>query len=160
MARIDYKKEFKDLYTASAERPALVQVPPLNYLIIDGTGDPNTSSAYQHAVQALFGMAYTIKFAIKKSPAAVDYGVMPLEGLWWMDDMRQFSVARKDDWKWTLMIMQPTIVTQEIVETHRSELARKKDLPSLSSVKFDAFDEGRAAQILHIGPFSEDGPTI
>lgn len=160
MARIDYKKEFKDLYTASAERPALVQVPPLNYLIIDGTGDPNTSSAYQHAVQALFGMAYTIKFAIKKSPAAVDYGVMPLEGLWWMDDMRQFSVARKDDWKWTLMIMQPTIVTQEIVETHRSELARKKDLPSLSSVKFDAFDEGRAAQILHIGPFSEEGPTI
>lgn len=160
MSKIDHKKELKHLYTASAKQPAFVDVPTLNYLRIDGIGDPNTSSAYQHAVQALFSLAYTIKFAIKKGPAAVDYGVMPLEGLWWMDDMKQFSVARKDEWKWTLMIMQPAVVTRAIVDTCRSELARKKDLASLSNVEFAAFKEGKAAQILHIGPFTEEGPTI
>jgi hypothetical protein len=160
MSKIDYKKELKILYTASAKQPALVDVPTLSYLSIDGTGNPNTSSAYQEAVQALFSLAYTIKFAIKKSPAAFDYGVMPLEGLWWVDDMRQFSVARKDEWKWTLMIMQPEIVTQSLVEACRSKLERKKDLAALSQVKFAAFSEGKAAQVLHIGPFSEEGPTI
>jgi hypothetical protein len=160
MSKIDHKKEFKSLYSASAKQPALVDVPRLSYLSIDGSGDPNTASAYQEAVQALFSLAYTIKFAIKKSSAATDYAVMPLEGLWWVDDMRQFSVARKHEWQWTLMIMQPSIVTQPIVEACRSDLAKKKDLASLSKVKFAGFTEGRAAQILHIGPFAEEGPTI
>lgn len=160
MSKIDYKKELKHLYTASAKQPVLVDVPTLNYLSVDGTGNPNTSSAYQEAVQALFSLAYTIKFSIKKSSTGVDYGVMPLEGLWWVDDMRQFSVTRKDEWKWTLLIMQPSTVTKSIVEACRSELARKKDLPTLAKVKFAAFNEGKAAQILHIGPFSEEGPTI
>ena len=160
MPKIDYKKELKNLYTASAKQPAFVDVPTLSYLRIDGIGDPNTSSAYRDAVASLFSLAYTIKFAIKKSSAAIDYGVMPLEGLWWMDDMRQFSVARKHEWKWTMMIMQPAIVTQPIVDACRSELARKKDLAALSKVEFDAFKEGKAAQILHVGPFTEEGPTI
>ena len=160
MSKIDYKKELKQLYTASAKQPALVDVPALRYLSIDGSGNPNTSTAYQESVQALFSLAYTIKFAVKKSPAGIDYGVMPLEGLWWVDDMSQFSVARKDEWKWTLMIMQPTIVTQSIVEACRAELARKKDLAALPKVKFADCNEGKAAQILHIGPFSEEGPTI
>ncbi|MFC4312617.1 GyrI-like domain-containing protein [Steroidobacter flavus] len=160
MSKIDHKKELKTLYTASAKTPALVDVPPLNYLRIDGTGDPNTSSIYTNAVQALFSLAYTIKFAVKKSPAAIDYTVMPLEGLWWVDDMKQFSVTRKDEWKWTLMIMQPPIVTESLVETCRASLARKKDLPALPQVEFATFEEGKAAQILHIGPFTEEGPTI
>lgn len=160
MSRIDYKKELKNLYTASAKQPAVVDVPTLNYLRIDGIGDPNTSRAYGEAVESLFTLAYTIKFAVRKSSAAIDYGVMPLEGLWWMDDMRQFSVARKDEWKWTMMIMQPAIVTQAMIDTCRSELARKKDLASLSKVEFAAFKEGKAAQIQHIGPFTEEGPTI
>lgn len=160
MSKIDYKKQLKHLYTASAKQPVFVDVPSLHYLSVDGAGDPNTSSAYQEAVQALFSLAYTIKFKIKKSPVGVDYSVMPLEGLWWVDDMRQFSVARKDEWQWTLKIMQPKVVTPAIVEACRSELARKKDLRALSNVKFAAFDEGKAAQILHIGPFSEEGPTI
>lgn len=160
MSKVDYKKEFKHLYTVSARQPVLVDVPVLSYLSVDGRGDPNTSSVYQEAVQALFSLAYTIKFAIKKGAAAFDYGVMPLEGLWWVDDMRQFSVTRKDEWQWTLMIMQPEIVTKAIVETCRSELARKKDLPALPEVKFAARNEGKAAQILHIGPFSDEGPTI
>lgn len=160
MSKVDYKKELKHLYTVSARQPVLVDVPVLSYLSVDGRGDPNTSSVYQEAVQALFSLAYTIKFAIKKSAAGLDYGVMPLEGLWWVDDMRQFSVTRKDEWQWTLMIMQPEIVTKAIVETCRSELARKKDLPALPEVKFAACNEGKAAQILHIGPFSDEGPTI
>jgi hypothetical protein len=160
MDKIDYKKQLKHLYTASAKQPTLVDVPVLNYLRIDGIGDPNTSSAYKNAVEALFSLAYTIKFAIKKGSTAVDYGVMPLQGLWWMDDMKQFSVARKDEWKWTMMIMQPEVVTQAIVTACRSDLTRKKDLPALSKVEFAAFQEGRAAQILHVGPFSEEGPTI
>lgn len=159
MPKIDYKKEFKNLYTASAKQPALVDVPTLSYLRMDGSGDPNTSSAYRDAVESLFSLAYTIKFAIKKS-SAIDYGVMPLEGLWWMDDMKQFSVARKHEWKWTMMIMQPAIVTPPMVDNCRSELARKKDLTALSKVEFAAFNEGKAAQILHIGPFTEEGPTI
>jgi hypothetical protein len=158
--KIDYKKELKHLYAASAKQPALVDVPTLRYLRIDGAGDPNTSSAYREAVESLFSLAYTIKFAIKKGEAGIDYGVMPLEGLWWMDDMTQFSVARKDEWLWTLMIMQPPIVTEPLVESCRAELARKKELPALSSVEFAAFEEGKAAQILHIGPFTEEGPTI
>jgi hypothetical protein len=160
MSKVDYKKELKHLYTVSAKQPVLVDVPTLSYLSVDGRGDPNTSSVYQEAVQALFSLSYTIKFGIKKGAVGVDYGVMPLEGLWWVDDMRQFSVTRKDEWQWTLMIMQPPVVTKAIVETYRSELARKKDLPALSKVKFAAFNEGKAAQILHIGPFSEEGPTI
>jgi hypothetical protein len=160
MSKIDYKKQLKTLYTASVKTPVMVDVPPLNYLRIDGTGDPNTSSAYTQAVQALFSLAYTIKFAVKKSAAAIDYGVMPLEGLWWMDDMKQFSVTRKDEWKWTLMIMQPEIVTEALVATCREQLARKKALPALPHVEFAIFNEGKAAQILHVGPFSEEGPTI
>lgn len=160
MSKLDYKKELKHLYAASAKQPVLVDVPTLSYLSVDGSGNPNTSSAYQEAVQALFSLSYIIKFSIKKSPAAIDYGVMPLEGLWWVDDMRQFSVTRKDEWQWTIMIMQPPVVTAAIVEACRSELARKKALPSLPNVKFAAFTEGRAAQILHIGPFADEGPTI
>lgn len=160
MDKIDYKKELKSFYSASATQPTLVDVPTLNYLRVDGVGDPNTSSAYKEAVEALFSLAYTVKFAIKKGPAATDYGVMPLEGLWWVDDMKQFSVTRKNEWQWTLMIMQPAIVTQSMVDTGRAELEKKKDLPALPKVEFAAFKEGKAAQILHVGPFTEEGPTI
>lgn len=160
MSKIDYKKELKTFYAASAKQPVIVDMPTLNYLTVDGIGNPNTSTEYKQAVEALFSLAYTIKFAIKKGPNAIDYGVMPLEGLWWMDDMTQFSVARKDEWKWTMMIMQPAIVTRTMVDAYKSELARKKELAALSKVKFTAFKEGKAAQMLHVGPFTEEGPTI
>ena len=159
MNKVDYKKELRHLYTASALDPSLVEVPPLGYLRVDGAGDPNSSRSYKEAVEALFSLAYTIKFAVKKR-AAMDYVVMPLEGLWWVDDMKQFDVMRKDEWQWTLMIMQPAIVAPSVVETCRSELARKKELPALAKVQFARFEEGRAAQVLHVGPFSEEGPTI
>jgi hypothetical protein len=132
----------------------------MNFLMVDGAGNPNTSQVYTEAVEALFSLSYAIKFMVKKGKKAIDYGVMPLEGQWWADDMSKFSADNKDDWKWTLMIMQPDVVTRELVEESIEEVRKKKNLPALSKAKFKAFAEGKAAQVMHIGPFSEEGPTI
>jgi hypothetical protein len=158
ITKIDYKKEFKHLYQASSKDVSIIDVPSMNFLITDGEGDPNTSRSFQSAVQTLFSLSYTLKFMIKKSQHAVDYGVMPLEGLWWADDMTRFA-ERKDEWKWTVMIMQPEIVTTDLVNEAVEQLKKKKGL-NCSEVRFDAFHEGKSAQIMHIGPFSEEGPTI
>jgi len=160
MKKIDYKKELKNFYNASAKKVEVVEVPQMNFLMIDGKGDPNTSQAFQEAVEALFSLAYTLKFMIKKGKEGIDYGVMPLEGLWWVDDMSQFGIENKDNWKWTLMIMQPEFVTIDLCTEASEQVKKKKDLPSLAKIRFESFTEGKAAQIMHIGPFSEEGPTI
>ena len=160
MAKIDYKKELKQLYQPSAKEVAVVDVPQMNFLMIDGEGDPNTSQEFQDAVEALFTLSYTLKFMIKKGDLGIDYGVMPLEGLWWIDDMSQFSIDHKDDWKWTAMIMQPEQVTRELFGAAVAQARKKKDLAALSKVRFEAFTEGKAAQILYTGPFADEGPTI
>jgi len=160
MEKMNFKKELKHLYQAPAANPVLVEVPALNYLMVDGQGDPNTAPAYAEAIEALFAVSYTLKFMIKKGPSAVDYGVMPLEGLWWADDMSAFASTDKSSWKWTAMIMQPALVTAELVETAVAEVRRKKNPVSLSKLRFESSAEGQCAQILHVGPFSEEGPTI
>jgi hypothetical protein len=138
----------------------VVEVPPMNFLMVDGEGDPNTSSDFKEAVEALFGLSYTLKFMVKRGPSGLDYGVMPLEGLFWVDDMSAFSTGDKDSWKWTLMVMQPEPVTAELVDKAFEEVRRKKDPPALARIRFESFSEGKAAQIMHIGPFSEEGPNI
>jgi len=110
MKKIDLKRELKYLYNVSSKKVEIVDVPKMNFLMIDGEGDPNTSKEFQEAVKCLFSLSYTIKFMIKKSKLAIDYKVMPLEGLWWADDMSKFSIENKEDWKWTLMIMQPELL--------------------------------------------------
>lgn len=160
MQIIDLKKELKHLYQPSAKEVGQVQVPSMNFLMIDGEGDPNTSQSYAETVEALFAVSYTIKFMVKKGALAIDYGVMPLEGLWWADDMSSFSVSDKSKWKWTMMIMQPSFVTEEIIVNAIVEVKKKKDLPSLEKLYVEEFSEGLCSQILHIGPFSEEGPTI
>ncbi|WP_084318882.1 GyrI-like domain-containing protein [Deferrisoma camini] len=160
MKKINFKKELKPLYSASSKKVAIVDVPKMNFLMIDGEGDPNTSREFQEAVEALFSLSYTLKFMIKKSELSIDYGVMPLEGLWWVDDMTQFSIENKEDWKWTLMIMQPKFVKEKLVIEAKEQPKKKKNLPALSKVHFKEFSEGKVAQIMHIGPFSEEGPTI
>lgn len=160
MKKIDFKKELKHLYNASANKAEVVEVPQMNFLMIDGEGDPNTSQAFQDAVEALFSVSYTLKFMIKKGRDAIDYGVMPLEGLWWTDDMSLFSIENKGNWKWTLMIMQPKYVTVHFVEEAILQVKVKKSLTALPKVRFVAFTEGKAAQIMHVGPFSEEGPTV
>lgn len=159
MPKIDYKKELKHLYNPSVKQISIVDVPAMNCLMIDGEGDPNTAPAFPEAVAALFTVSYTLKFMIKKSKGGIDYGVMPLEGLWWADDMSNFS-ENKDKWKWTLMIAQPEPVTSTLVDEATMQAAKKKSLPALPKLRFETFSEGKAAQIMHIGPFSEEGPTI
>lgn len=160
MQKIDYKKELKPLYNSPTGKVVEVVVPQLQFLMVDGEGDPNTAPAYAEAVEALYTLSYTLKFMVKKGAAAIDYGVMPLEGLWWADDMSAFTVERKGDWKWTMMIMQPNLVTAEMVEQATVEAQKKKSLAALPLVRFETFEEGLCAQIMHLGPFSEEGPTI
>jgi len=160
MEKIDHKKELKPLYSPSTKKVELVEMPEMNFLMIDGSGDPNTSKVYQDSVAALFGISYTLKFMIKKGKEKIDYSVMPLEGLWWMDDMQKFTTLNKDEWKWTMMIMQPEFITPELVETAIDEILKKKKLAACPDVRFEKFNEGKAAQIMHIGHFSEEGPTI
>lgn len=160
MEKIDYKKQLKQLYKPSAKRVDIVDVPSMNYLMVDGEGDPNTAQSFREAIEALYPVAYTLKFMVKRGPIAIDYGVLPLEGLWWADDMLDFCSGNKDRWRWTLMIMQPELVTRAMVEEAMDEVSRKKNPVALNLMKLEAFAEGRAAQTLHIGPFSEEGPTI
>lgn len=155
---IDYRKKLTDLYGAG-RKPEMVQVPSLSYLMIDGQGDPNVSAEYADALEALYSLAYTVKFAVKRE-TQLDFRVMPLEGLWWCEDMRRFSVASKHEWLWTMMILQPPEAGSEVVERSRAALAKRKQLRALGRVRYAQFDEGPCAQVLHVGPFSEEGPVI
>ena len=160
MKKIDYKKELKHLYKPSPKSIELVDVPEMNFLMIDGQGDPNTSQEYSDAIEALYAVSYALKFMIKKGNLQIDYGVMPLEGLWWVDDMSQFSIDDKSNWKWTAMIMQPEHVTQNLFAAACEQVEKKKNPVALSKLRFESFSEGKAAQTMHLGPFSEEGPTI
>ncbi len=160
MAKIDYKKVLKHLYGPSAKAPVMVDVPGLNYLMIDGQGDPNTSKQYAESLEALYGLSYTLKFMVKGRDPNKDYTVMPLEGLWWAQDMELFSVDSKEDWFWTSMMMQPEFITTELVEQAREEVRRKKDPVALDKVRLETLEEGRSAQIMYFGPFADEGPTI
>ena len=160
MAKVDFKKDLNHLYKPSAKLVEIVEVPTMNFLMIDGEGDPNTSQAFQDAIEALYPVSYSLKFMVKKGDIGIDYGVLPLEGLWWSDDMSTFSVENKADWKWTLMMMQPDFVNEEMVRQALEQVKLKKDPASLPLMRFEPFEEGRVAQVMHIGPFSEEGPTI
>lgn len=161
MIKIDFKKEYRHLYDPSSRDFTLVDVPPMNFLMIDGQGDPNTSAEYAAALNALYSLAYTLKFKSKKE-CAIDYTVPPLEGLWWAEDMAgAFEVTTdKDAWLWTMMIMAPEHITPEMVEAARAEAARKKDLPALPRLRLETYHEGLSVQIMHIGPYSAEGPTL
>ena len=160
MEKIDFKKELSKLYKPSRTKVEFVEVPQLSFLMIDGHGDPNTSTAYAQAIECLYAVSYNLKFMVKKGKHAIDYAVMPLEGLWWVEDMREFDQDKKDDWLWTAMIMQPDFITEEMVAEAKDVVKLKKDPAALPLLKFKSFQEGNCAQIMHIGPFSEEGPTI
>ncbi|MBN1977818.1 MAG: GyrI-like domain-containing protein [Anaerolineae bacterium] len=159
MEKIDLKKQLKHLYQLTHKEFTVVDVPPLKFLIIDGKGNPNTSQDFQEAMQALYGMSYTLKFASKKE-LGIDYTVMALEGLWWADDMKAFTLGAKDTWYWTAMMLQPDRITPECVEAARERLARKKDVPALPRLRYETFHEGLSVQIMYFGPYADEGPTI
>jgi hypothetical protein len=158
--KTDLRKQFTHLYRPGAKQVVEVQVPAFTFLMIDGQGDPNTSSAYAQAVEALFTVSYTAKFMLKKGPMQHDYAVMPLEGLWWADDPGMFHRNERTGWHWTMMIMQPDFVPQSLLQSALAEAARKKPLPGIGRLRIERFEEGRCAQILHVGPFADEGPVI
>ncbi len=160
MGKLDLLKHMKEFYSASRNKVDFLMIPSFNYLMIDGEGDPNTSQAYKDSVQALFSISYGLKFAVKKEKLSIDFKVMPLEGLWWVEDMTLFSVKSKADWKWTMMILQPDLITDEMVSKMRKQVIKKKGLVLAESIRFQNFDEGDCVQILHLGPYSTEGDDI
>jgi hypothetical protein len=159
MDKIDYKLLLKPLYQAKAGRPTVVDVPALNFLMLDGRGDPNTAAAFSEAVAALYALSYALKFRVRREQD-LDYAVLPLEGVWHADDMNAFRNGDRESWLWTLMIMQPDPVTPELAAAAAAELAARKKLPGLERVRFESFSEGLAAQVLHVGAYTGEGPTI
>ena len=159
MARIDLKRELKHLYSPSAKAVVEVDVPALRFLMIDGQGDPNTTPAYAEAVEALFSVSYTAKFMVKRA-TGIDYAVMPLEGLWWADDHAAFAANDRARWRWTMMILQPDVVEDAVLEAAITQVRDRKRLPAVHRLRLESFVEGRCAQVLHVGPFTGEGPTI
>ena len=160
MPKVDFKKQLKHLYQPSAKVVSVVDVPQMNFLMIDGQGDPNTSQEYQEAIAALYTISYQLKFTIKQLDPELDYVVPPLEGLWWAEEMEAFSLGHKDDWQWTAMILAPDQVTQDLFEEAIVEVQRKKDLPGLVRLRLERYHEGLSVQIMNIGPYAEEAPTI
>lgn len=159
MDKLDLKKVHKDIYAPSAKKVNWLDLGPMNYLMIDGIGAPE-GAEYQRVVQALYAVSYTLKFQIKKS-GGQDYAVMPLEGLWWADDMAYFTTDYdKSKWKWTMMIRQPDFISQADIDGALEAVAAKKEPPNIDGIRFECFTEGAVCQILHVGPFSEEGPTV
>lgn len=157
-AKYDVKRELKDLYAPKNTTWALIDVPELRYLAIDGHGDPNTSPAYAAAVGALYATAYTLKFASKA--AGRDLVVGPLEGLWWAEDPTVFTKRAKDSWNWTMLVHLPDWLGDEQVEDARRSALAKKKLPAIAEVRPLTLREGRCAQVLHIGSYDDEGPIL
>jgi hypothetical protein len=163
MSPWDLVKQLKPLYAPSAKHPSIVEVPGLAFLMVDGRGDPNSSEAYQDAIGALYGIAYTLKFALKKDDLERDFKVTPLEGLWWADAERPSMDELQADrgaWNWTMMIAVPDAVTAAEVAAAVEAAARRRPLPAAGRLRIERFDEGHAAQIMHIGPYADEAPTI
>jgi hypothetical protein len=159
--KLDFKKEYKYLFSPSAKEPEMVEVPAFKYIKIDGQGDPNTCKDFQDKIMVLYGLAYTIKFMLKLDKEdPFDFTVPPLSGLWCADDITAFAQGRKHEWKWTLMVLMPDRVTRDVFQKGKEELKRKKDPVFLDQARFEIYEEGLSAQIMHIGPYAEEGPTI
>ncbi len=164
MESYDIKKAFRTLYAPKPGDFLEVDVPEMAFLMVDGHGDPNESSAYVEAVEALFTLSYGVRARAKSEVGRV-HTVGPLEGLWSADDPTTFVTRDKSAWDWTMMIAQPGWITPEIVDeamerTKTRKGAQKKPLPGLGRVRFESYDEGRSVQILHVGSYDAEGPLL
>lgn len=165
MKTLDLKKQYKALYQPSPKQPVLVQVPNLQFAMIDGYiekgSEPGKSPMFAESTQALYSMSYTLKFTLKKRKTnAIDYPVMALEGLWWVED-GVFEIFRKDNWFYTLMILQPEVITADIFEGAREQVRKKRgDSEMLSKVRLAHFEEGLCVQVMHIGPYATEPATV
>ena len=159
MTKIDFRKQHRDLYQPPAKEFTVVDVPPMQFLMIDGHGDPNTAPEYQDAIEALYAVAYKVKFASKKE-LEQDYVVPPLEGLWWAEDMEAFTRRDKSAWDWTMMILQPQWITVEMFDGASEHIQKAKSLPAVPELRLEAYHEGLSVQILHIGSYDDEGPVL
>jgi len=165
MKILDLKKQYKHLYQPSAKKPEILKVPKMQFAMIDGAiekgSEPGKSPMFAEATQALYGISYTLKFMLKKRKTnAIDYPVMALEGLWWVED-GMFDITVKDNWFYTLMIMQPDVITKDIFAEGVAEVKKKKGgSPALSKLRLANFEEGLCVQVMHIGPYATEPATI
>ena len=159
MNKLDYKKILPS-YKAKSNEFSIIKVPKLRYLIIDGHGDPNTSDEFASSIKALYPIAYKIKFT-SKLELGRDYVIMPLEGLWWANDMSVFTTRDKSKWDFSLMIMQPEWITEDIFKVAVSEIIKKKgSVTNLEKVRFEELDEDLCIQTLHIGSFDDEAQIL
>lgn len=165
MEKLDLRKQYKQLYTPSAKQPEIVDVPALNFLRIDGAIEPGqgpgASPGFERAMQALYGAAYTLKFMLKQRPVdPLDYPVMALEGLWWVED-GQFDINIKDNWFYTLQIMQPEQITPDLLAEALEKLRKKRGPdPTFDLLRLEPYTEGLCVQIMHLGPYIEEPATL
>lgn len=164
MEKLDLRKQFKALYTPSAKAASLVDVPPFRFAMLDGVIEPEdapgTSPAFQEALQALYGISYTLKFMSKQhKDQPVDYSVMALEALWWVEGI-EFDITRPGGWQWTAMIMQPPHITDQMFDDALTQLRRKKPSPSIERLRLETFHEGLCLQIMHIGPYATEPESL
>ncbi len=160
MEKVDLKQAWKAFYSASNKDFEIVDVPEFSFLMVDGRGDPNTAESYQQAIEALYAVAYGLKFKSKKR-LTKDFVVAPLEGLWWADSPDKFhKQLDKDAWEWTAMIHIPDWITVGMFSEACRDAGEKKDLPALTKMRLEAYQEGLSVQIMHIGPYADEGPTL
>ncbi len=165
MKILDLKKQFKHLYAPSAKKAEIVQVPSLQFAMIDGAiekgSEPGKSPSFAEATQALYSIVYTLKFMLKKRQTdPIDYPVMALEGLWWVED-GMFDITVKDNWFYILMILQPDVITQDAFAEGLVQVRKKKgDSPALSKLHLDHYEEGLCVQMMHIGPYATEPATV
>ena len=158
MTKVNFKKTMKHLYNPP-KKFERVDVPEMQFIMVDGHGDPNTAQEYQDAVEALYAVAYKMKFISKKT-LEKDYTVPPLEGLWWAEDMATFTTREKSAWDWTMMIMTPDWITPEIFAEAVAQVRKAKNPAALDKVRLERYHEGLSVQIMHIGSYDDEGPVL
>ncbi|SNT09884.1 GyrI-like domain-containing protein [Rhodococcoides kyotonense] len=157
--KVDFKKTL-DAYTAQRNRFRVVDVPPMQYSMVDGHGDPNTSKDYADALAALYPVAYTVKFASKRDLGR-DYVVTPLEALWWADDMESFTTNRdKSQWHWTAMIMVPDWIEKAMFDDAVTSVTKKRNPIGISRIRLETMHEGRCVQTLHVGSYDDEALVL
>lgn len=164
MEKIDLKKRFKHLYLPTAKKVSVVQVPALKFIMIDGQIPagilPADSVDFQNALQALYGLSYTLKFISKlREDNPIDYTVMALEGLWWTET-GDFDLPTDQDWFFRAMMLQPDHISQDMIQEAAAKVAEKGENPALAKANFGEFHEGLSIQIMHIGPYADEGNTL
>lgn len=164
MDKLDLRRQYKHLYQPSAKKVELVEVPAFQFAMIDGEIEPGhgpgNSPAFKQALEALYGISYTLKFTSKlRKEDPIDYTVMALEGLWWVE-VGSFDIRKPDNWRWTVMIMQPDHINADMFQDGLEQLRKKKPNPATDKLRLETFNEGLSIQIMHIGPYSDEPATI